>query len=507
MERGSDEGPPFTQVSAPGAAAGSAGDRNGTRRASSRALFALATSLVVHGAGIGGVIAWAPRVTKHGAVMFVEEGGGRDEDFVAVAPLAASESAAISERDLPPLEDVRANEPGRPTGEPTATHPAAVRSAIPPRATAAGATNARASATTSPTTSGTPTAIRSNTAEESEEGDIAIPTRRTAQADESESRSSRIDRPGPAAPETPDAGTLPSPANPARDAAMASDVTPARAPASAADAGVGFDAATHEARPPAILTVGIQQSEHGEHVAGALAAVVAGNPALATFIARLQAAVAANARIVEVYRKAHPNYHEERIDSRTATLQLRITRDGTLEQATIVARSGSEAFDQEAMAAVRRVRPLPAPPASVLNDQGTYSLRFTFHLDLRAQLFYSDVGRMVAKRWHPLPVYRRFGTIDRTTVVRALVGKTGTLVHRTVITSSGIDFLDRVALEALPVGGALATPPPGLRPSGHLVPVRIKFVHAVRGADLVSTGRDRPDGDDADSGTAAPTRR
>ncbi|HEY0710687.1 MAG TPA: TonB C-terminal domain-containing protein, partial [Polyangia bacterium] len=131
-----------------------------------------------------------------------------------------------------------------------------------------------------------------------------------------------------------------------------------------------------------------------------------------------------------------------------------------------------------------------------------FSFRFTFHLDLRAQVFYGDVARVVAKRWQPSRAFRRFSSVDRTTVVRVLIGKNGAIVHRTVHASAGLDFLDRTALEALPVGGQLAPPPPGLRPAGHLVAVRIKFMHAARGADLVSTGRDRPE--DAD-GPTSPT--
>src|SRR5205085_10535651 len=86
----------------------------------------------------------------------------------------------------------------------------------------------------------------------------------------------------------------------------------------------------------------------------------------------------------------------------------------------------------------------------------------------RYATFFNRVKRLVAQKWHPDVVYRRydpngqvFGTRDRFTVVRVLLNRDGSLKTVALEKRSGVEFLDEEALSALRQAAPFVNPPTG----------------------------------------------
>ena len=127
----------------------------------------------------------------------------------------------------------------------------------------------------------------------------------------------------------------------------------------------------------------------------------------------------------------------------------------------------------------------------MLDASGKLAFTFGFELDMAEAAYRADLSRAVREQWRPSPAYRIFSGIDRTTTVRVLLTFDGVLVHAAVLASSGMEILDRTVLAALKHGMQLPRPPPALGEVAGLVPLRLVFMHSVRGGNDVRVIREQ----------------
>jgi TonB family protein len=214
--------------------------------------------------------------------------------------------------------------------------------------------------------------------------------------------------------------------------------------------------------------------------------------ALALFNLRMNQRVKGEWHPKDVYRQVNPNLEGAINTDGATTIEVRLRADGSLERARITKRSGTPALDQEALASLQRAQPFSPPPRELIDAAGGITFPYRFDFDLTVASFHKQLTRKIRAGWRPSPAFRRFGGWgeDRSTVVRVLLREDGALVHASVVGTSGVDLLDNSALASLKPGTQLAAPAPILRRPGALVPVRIVFVHALRGPDLVYAERE-----------------
>ncbi len=233
-------------------------------------------------------------------------------------------------------------------------------------------------------------------------------------------------------------------------------------------------------KPAALATIGL-----GEGVADNLPS----DPALARFLEDVKHRVRETWRPSDVYRRLGVGTDGPQA-GRYTVLRLRVGADGKLEDSAIDTGSGLQALDDEARSAVSRLAALPPPPVHALDQRRGYSFRFGFYLDLSLFHFLALVKEAVAAQWEPSLAFRFRGDHDRTTVVRLLLTFEGAVAHAGLVASSGMDVLDGTALSACRRGLRLGNPPAALGEIAGLVPVRVGFVHRVRGDGEIRVSRD-----------------
>jgi TonB family protein len=306
----------------------------------------------------------------------------------------------------------------------------------------------------------------------------------------------RVRMPAPRGPVEPSAeGETHAPRTNKRATALArrADAPDAAVPEPRGDAGRLVDAGRVAPMVPVVVVS--EMSEHGQLAGGHNQADAPVDPALALFIARMNERVRAEWHPTQVYKQINPKFEGE-LSNLATTVEVRLRADGVLERAKITGRSGTTALDEEALAALKRAQPFSPPPAELIDAAGGLTFPFRFDFDLTVAAFLKQVTRRIREEWRPSPAFRRFGGWgeDRSTAIRILLKDDGTLIHASVIGSSGVDLLDNSALSALKLGTRLAPPASALRRPGSLVPVRVVFVHALRGPDLVYAERERAKG-------------
>jgi TonB family protein len=220
------------------------------------------------------------------------------------------------------------------------------------------------------------------------------------------------------------------------------------------------------------------------------AMVRARRSALAAFIVQVQGRVREHWSPKEVYHRVDPTLRALTAQERRTELQLRVRSDGGLESARVAASSGMPELDEEALAACQRAQPFAHPPPEVLDADGRLAFTFGFELDMAEAAYRADLSRAVREQWRPSPAYRVFSGIDRMTTVRVVLTFDGVLVHASVLSSSGMEILDRTVLAALKQGLHLPRPPAALGEEAGLVPLRLVFLHSVRGANDVRVIRE-----------------
>jgi TonB family protein len=203
-----------------------------------------------------------------------------------------------------------------------------------------------------------------------------------------------------------------------------------------------------------------------------------GRSGLALFRADLKRRLRAAWRPVEIYQRLDPQGQLE--GSRLITaLHVRLRADGTAERVTVSDSSGFAALDDEALAALRRVLPLPRLSAEIVDDKGGFDVRCAFHLDVGLYRFAQELHRAIAKEWHPSKAFLASGDKERKTVLRLTLSREGGLTKTTVMLSAGIDFLDDRAQAALKPGIQLPPPPPGFFRKPGPVSVVVAFHHGI----------------------------
>ena len=220
--------------------------------------------------------------------------------------------------------------------------------------------------------------------------------------------------------------------------------------------------------------------------AGADTAVRARRSAMAAFLNQVRVQVTDRWRPLSVFRRDTPNV--TRID--VTSLRVRVRADGALAATDLQSGSGMVALDAEAMRALEEAQPFQKPPPEILDAAGGFSFNFNFHVDLPLALFLTNVRRLVMEHWKPSTAFRKFGTGDRVTIVRALLTGEGVLAHVAVVTSSGMDLLDEGVLAAFKPRMRFPAPPAALGEVAGIIPVRIGFLHSIRGENEVRVLRD-----------------
>jgi TonB family protein len=181
--------------------------------------------------------------------------------------------------------------------------------------------------------------------------------------------------------------------------------------------------------------------------------------ARALFIAELRKRMHASWRPQEVYARIDP---QERLPGSvlTSSLLVRLRPDGKIERTEVAESSGVTALDNEARDTLGRMQALPPLPPEMIDDKGGFSVRCTFSMDAGAFRFGNALHRAIASEWRPSRAFLLQVDRERTTTVKLELSPQGTIVKTSVISSAGIDFLDRGALAALKPGTRLAEPPP-----------------------------------------------
>jgi outer membrane biosynthesis protein TonB len=195
----------------------------------------------------------------------------------------------------------------------------------------------------------------------------------------------------------------------------------------------------------------------------------------AAFRAELRRRIKADWRPADVYRRVDPAGRlQGSLFSTRVTLRLR--PDGSIVSSRLKATSGVPALDKEAMEAIGRTRPPPVPKAMV-DDEGGLTVDCELSLDVGMFAFAAKIRAVVAGRWRPSPAFSQTSEQERITLVRMLLSRDGKLLQTEVAQSAGIEFLDRAAREAVPLGTNLPVPPPAFTRQPGPAQVLISFRH------------------------------
>jgi TonB family protein len=139
-------------------------------------------------------------------------------------------------------------------------------------------------------------------------------------------------------------------------------------------------------------------------------------------------------------------------------VQVRLRADGQVDRAVVADSSGVRALDDEAMGAIRRMK-LPPLPREILDDRAGFDVKCSLFLDVGMFRFARDIHRAISEIWRPSQAYRASEGMERTTILKLTLGRDGTLSAVDKVSSAGIDFLDRNALDAVRPGMRLPPPP------------------------------------------------
>lgn len=181
-------------------------------------------------------------------------------------------------------------------------------------------------------------------------------------------------------------------------------------------------------------------------------------------------------RAAEVYERLDPQGRLRGSIFITA-FEVRLRANGTVELAELRASSGLPALDAEAKDALGRAQPLPPLPPGIVDAEGGFKVRCEFHLDVGMFRFADELRRAIEQIWKPSKAFQASAEIERTTIVRMMVSRDGSLLSTTVMQSSGIDFLDKGALAPLEPGLRFPPPPPGFGQGAGPAAVFVGFAH------------------------------
>jgi TonB family protein len=81
---------------------------------------------------------------------------------------------------------------------------------------------------------------------------------------------------------------------------------------------------------------------------------------------------------ISAYFELHKRYPKDKSKTTTVKLSLVLNRRGNVVSVDVTESSGDPAFDNEAVAMVRRSDPVPTPPAGLTDDQFSFSLPVNF---------------------------------------------------------------------------------------------------------------------------------
>jgi TonB family protein len=310
--------------------------------------------------------------------------------------------------------------------------------------------------------------------------------------------------PAPGAVEPPPLA-LPAPAPPTRGAVLPAspsqaDPLPNRSAPTEGEARAGGGAAgapeqlpvttvalaTGTAAPEALVGTGDGSDDHLPELApGDVTAVRARRAAQAAFINHVVSRMRPYWKATEVMSRSG-NLRHIASEALVSTVHLRVRADGTLEEAALKDRCGHAPLDEEAVAAFARAEPYDRPPAGILDARGGFEFDISLTLELMVAQFREALKKVLRDAWRPSPAFRMSGDRERVTVARLLVTPAGVVNSAQVVSSAGIDFLDRGVLDALRAGRQLPGPPAGAygKVAG-LVPLWIEFHHRVREASDV----------------------
>lgn len=85
-------------------------------------------------------------------------------------------------------------------------------------------------------------------------------------------------------------------------------------------------------------------------------------------------------RKISAYFQQHLRYPKDRKDKATVTVSVVLNRRGNVVSVEVADSSGDEAFDQAALAMVRRSDPVPAPPAGLTEEVFSFKLPVVFRV-------------------------------------------------------------------------------------------------------------------------------
>ena len=195
----------------------------------------------------------------------------------------------------------------------------------------------------------------------------------------------------------------------------------------------------------------------------------------AAFRAELRRRIKQGWRPAEVYRRVDPaNRLQGSLFTTRVTLRLRA--DGSIVGSRLAASSGVPALDKEAMEAMARTRP-PAVPKAMVDDEGGLTVDCELSLDVGMFAFAAKIRAVVAELWRPSVAFSRTSEEERITLVRLMLSREGKLLETQLVQTAGIDFLDKAAREAVPLGTNLPVPPPAFTRQPGPAQVLIAFRH------------------------------
>jgi TonB family protein len=304
--------------------------------------------------------------------------------------------------------------------------------------------------------------------------EAAGPTRPSPRAVRRQVATSAPARPPVPRPAAPPAATAPS----SRGRAVAqAPATPATSPNPAQVPG-GID----------VGGAGLGQTPSG----GAPQEGTPGRSPLADFRALLVRRVKAAWDPWEIYQRLDPA-GKLRGTLLVTAIQMRLRGDGSLERAQLAQSSGVAPLDDEAMAAIKRMKLSPLP-SEILDDKGGFDVKCSMTMEIGVFRFAREIRNAIADVWRPSLAYRASDPMERTTLVKLTVGRDGALSQVNVINSAGLDFLDRNVIEAVKPGMRLPPPPPGYANSPGGAFMFVAFHHHLAEVHVLRP-KERIDGD------------
>lgn len=121
-----------------------------------------------------------------------------------------------------------------------------------------------------------------------------------------------------------------------------------------------------------------------------------------------------------------------------------LNKDGTIETAIIINKSGDERFDKNALIAVNKSFPFEPFPENIKDNPLIIKFYFSQDLDIYFEPYMQTLEKKIKSNWD-FPYCR----VNKKIGVVLKVNKDGTLEKSEIYESSGNDILDKKALEAV----------------------------------------------------------